>query len=215
MILFEVAIQLGAILAVAIMYWKEFLNGALIKKLIVAFIPTGVVGVLVYPHIKMLFNGIGTIAATLFIGGLIMIAVEYFYTRRASRSMPRDIITLKESLFLGLFQALAVVPGVSRSGSVIIGGLLFNIQREAITKFTFLLAVPTMTIATAYSVYKHLDVFTSPTAVGSLTLGMVISLCVALLVIRYFLAYVRKHSFIVFGLYRMVFAVVVYFSFIA
>jgi undecaprenyl-diphosphatase len=159
----------------------------------------------------MFFQSTWIIVFTLGVGGVLIILVEKWYARKytSGSHVAQEVITFKNALFLGLFQALAIVPGTSRSGATIIGGLLLGIKRTSVTEFTFLLALPTMIVATAYSVYKSRELFTHIDAYTPLLVGTLVSFVVALLVIRFFLAYIRKHSFEVFGWYRIVLAIVI------
>lgn len=208
--LFEITIQLGAIGAVVVTYFKKFFNIELLMKLAVAFIPTGLAGLLLYPHLKTFFENTWIIVGTLSVGGAFIILIEKWYAKKYSGThTPQEVITFKNALLLGLFQAVAIVPGTSRSGATIIGGLLLGIKRTVVTEFTFLLAVPTMVVATAYSVYKNRELFTHVDSYAPLLLGTLVSFGVALVVIRYFLNYVRRHSFEIFGWYRILLALII------
>ena len=203
---FEIAIQLGSILAVLVLFWRQFLDIEVLKRLVAAFIPTGAIGFLLYRFIKDTLIGDPMIVVwALLVGGIIIIAVEH--AKKDSEHAEGDvrIITLKQSFLVGLAQALAVIPGVSRSGATVVGGLLMGIPRTAVLTFSFLLAVPTMLMATAYDLYK------TPEALASgnlelLVLGFLVAFVVALLTIRGALWFVRKYSFTPFGVYRIVLA---------
>lgn len=202
---FEVVSQVGAILAVVVLYFKKLFQVRMIQKLIIAFIPTGVVGLLVFPHIKAWLQNPFLVAVTMTLGGICMLLVEWWYKKELKND---DVLNIKEisytqALILGAYQTIAVIPGVSRSGAMIIGGLTMRLPRKVLTEFTFLLAVPTMVIATLYTLYKkHNELaFTDMTPI---ILGTGISFVIALIVIRYFLAYIRSHSFSVFGWYRII-----------
>lgn len=212
LIAFEIAIQLGAILSVLYMFWKRIFTVAMIKKLIVGFIPTGLAGFLIYPHIKMLLTSPLIVASTLFLGGIVILFVEYIYARakHAGEVALRHEISLKEAFFLGLYQIIAIIPGVSRSGSVIIGGLLMKLDRKILTEFTFLLAVPTMAAATLYSFYKNMDTVVQASNLTPLLVGMLSSFIVATFVIKLFLDYIRKHTFVIFGIYRIIIGIVAF-----
>ncbi len=212
--LFEISIQVGAIGAVAVTYFKKFFNIELLTKLAVAFIPTGIAGLVLYPHLKTFFENTWIIVFTLGVGGALIIIIEKWYMRKftnntVSAHAPRETVTFKDALFLGLFQALAIIPGTSRSGATIIGGLLLGLKRTIVTEFTFLLAVPTMVIATLYSFYKNRELLGGIDSFLPIIIGILISFFVALVVIRYFLNYIRKHSFEVFGWYRIALAIVI------
>ncbi len=205
---FEIVVQLGAILAVIVTYHKKLFKVEMIKKLAVAFIPTGIVGLVVFPYIKYLLGSPFLVAATLVIGGVIILLVEKRYTKQQkNNAVEITTISYKHALILGLFQTLAIIPGVSRSGAMVIGGLLQNISRKVLIEFTFLLAVPTMVIATLYTLLKkHKDL--SLESLSPIVIGTVVSFFVALLVIRFALAYIRKHSFVIFGWYRIIIGII-------
>ena len=201
---FEIVVQLGAILAVVVTYYKKLFKLDMIKKLVVAFIPTGLVGVVVYPYIKYLLQNPILVATMLIVGGIIILFVEYRYDKHThlDKLVTVESISYKNAFMLGLYQTLAIIPGVSRSGAMIIGGLMKGLPRTLLIEFTFLLAVPTMTVATLYTILKkHKDL--SLESVSPILIGTVVSFIVALLVIRFALAYIRKHTFTIFGWYRI------------
>lgn len=203
---FEIIIQLGAILAVVVLYFRSFLNIGILKKLAVAFIPTGIIGLLLYKILKTYFLGSTSIVAwSLFIGGIVLIAFE-LYIRRAP--VPYDEIenmSYRQAFGIGLFQAAAIIPGVSRSAATIVGGMILGMSRVAIVEFSFLLAVPTMAAATGLDLVKSASAFSAADAF-MLAVGFVVSFVVAIVAISYFLRYVRSHTFIPFGIYRIVVA---------
>lgn len=203
---FEIAIQLGSILAVVVLFWRSFLDIAVLKRLVVAFIPTGVVGFLLYSFIKGYLIGNSTIVVwALALGGVAIIAIEWWKRDTARAEGAVTDMTYLQSFLVGLAQSLAIIPGVSRSGATVMGGLLMNIPRTAILTFSFLLAVPTMLMATAYDLYKTPEALMG-TNLSLLAVGFVTAFLVALVVIRVALSYVRKHSFIGFGIYRILVA---------
>ncbi len=208
LVTFEIVVQLGAILAVVAVYYKKLFEIEMIKKLIVAFIPTGIVGVIVYPYIKYLLTGEHSstiVASMLIIGGVIILLVEKRYEKEIEEGKVIEIssISYKNAFILGLFQTLAIIPGVSRSGAIIIGGLLQRLSRKLLVEFTFLLAVPTMTVATLYTILKkHKEL--SLDSVSPIIVGTVVSFVVALIIIQFVLKYIRKHSFTIFGWYRII-----------
>ncbi len=212
LVVFEIAIQLGAILAVLYMYWKKIFTLSTIKRLIVGFIPTGIAGFLIYPHIKFLLTSPLLVGITLFVGGIIILFVEnaYYAWKTNDEIDLHHEVTIKQAFFLGLYQILAMIPGVSRSGSVIIGGLLMKLDRKVLTEFTFLLAVPTMAAATAYSFYKNIDLVMETSNITPLLTGMLSSFVVATFVIKLFLDYIRQHTFIAFGFYRIIVGIIAF-----
>lgn len=205
---FEISIQLGAIAAVLVTYFKKFFNVRLLTKLCIAFIPTGIAGLLLYPYLKVFFTTPLIMILALGAGGILILIIEKWYSRTYNSQNTQGVISLKNAFFLGMFQALAIIPGTSRSGATILGGLLLGIKREVVTEFTFLLALPTMVVATAYSMYKSRDLFMNVDTLMPIFLATVTAFLVALLVIKYFLSYIRKHSFEIFGWYRIALALI-------
>ncbi len=203
---FEIAIQLGAIAAVLLVYWRSFLDVAVLKRIMVAFIPTAVAGYLLYKFAReyLLGNELVVVGA-LFVGGVVMLGVEYAVRNKEKDDGPVTDITYWQSFFIGLWQALAIIPGVSRSGATVVGGLLMHIPRTAILVFSFLLAVPTLLAATAYDLMKNPGVFDGGN-LGLLLAGGAVSFVVALGIIRYALGFVRKYTFVPFALYRIALA---------
>ena len=152
---FEVVIQLGSILAVLFVFWEKLSKNSLNLwvKLCIGFLPAGTFGFLFYSYIKALFAPI-TVSIMLIIGGIAFIALEVFHKERESLIQNIEEITYKQALWIGFFQALAMIPGTSRSGATIIGGLLMGCNRKVATEFSFLLALPAMVVASSYSLYK-------------------------------------------------------------
>lgn len=211
-ILFEIAIQLGAICAVVLMFFKKFLSLVRVKKLAFAFIPTGVAGLFLYPYLKIIFNTPIIIGFTLLIGGIIILFAEHFYRKADEKGevQASHEVSFSQALLLGCYQALAIIPGVSRSGAMIMGGLFHKIERKLLTEFTFLLAVPTMLVATAYSVYKNREVFFGASYdMTPFMVGFATAFLVASFVIKFFLDYIKGHSFVIFGFYRILLGIVV------
>ncbi|RUM59486.1 MAG: undecaprenyl-diphosphatase [Persephonella sp.] len=214
---FEVVIQLGSILAVVYLYrYKIFKNIEIWKRLILAFIPTGILGYLLYKLIKSFFNPY-IVSFMLIIGGIVFILIEYFYKEKEhSIKKPEEVPYIK-AVLIGLFQSLAMVPGTSRSGATIIGGLLLGLDRKTATEFSFLLAVPTMFVATIYDVYKNYQELSFDNWIN-LAIGFLFAFLSAIFSVKIFLKYVSKHNFIPFGMYRIVvgiiFLVLIYLGYI-
>lgn len=205
---FLIAIQLGAIAAVVISYWRSFLNLEILKRLFVAFVPTAIIGFLLYRVIKayLLTNELVVVIALL-IGGILLIALEHVHKEKVGSSESLLTITYKQAFLIGLFQALAMIPGVSRSGATVAGGLLLGLRRVAIVEFSFLLAVPTMLAATGYDLLQTYKTFDT----GNLEIMMIgagTAFVVALIALRFLLAFVKTRSFAPFGVYRIILAVV-------
>lgn len=203
---FTIAIQTGAIAAVLIAYWKQFLDFEVIKRLIVAFIPTAVIGFLLYRLIKdVLLGSPEIVVAALALGGAFIIIVERTRKPGPDPDMPVQSLSYRHAALIGLYQAAAIIPGVSRSGATVMGGLLMRLPRATLLTFSFLLAVPTMLAATAYDIYKTPEVFMGANPL-LLAVGFISAFCVASLVLRYALAFVKRYSFEPFGWYRLVLA---------
>lgn len=206
---FQIVVQLGAILAVVVTYYKKLFKLEMIKKLIVAFIPTGIAGVIIFPYIKHLLENEKLVGIMLLLGGIIILVVERNYAKnKHNEGLEVSQISYKQAFFLGMFQALAIIPGVSRSGAMIVGGLLQKISRKALIEFTFLLAVPTMVVASLYTVLKKHNEL-SLDSVSPIIIGTVVSFIIALFVIRFALEYIRKHSFSIFGWYRIIVGIII------
>jgi len=205
---FEIVIQLGAIMAIVVLYFKKFISSwKLLKKLFVAFLPTAVVGFTLYPLIKnVLLGSSGVTLNALFIGGIALIAIEWYLKRKKTEVKNSSEITYKQALLIGTFQSLSVIPGVSRAAATIMGGLLTGLDRETATEFSFLLAVPTMFAATGYDIYKSRHLIASG---GFLTLfvGTVLSFLFAIIAVKFLIGYVKKHDFTAFGVYRIILAI--------
>ena len=206
---FEIVIQFGAILSVVVLYWKRFLvDLESLKRILAAFIPTAILGFLLYKVIKTYLISSETIIIwALLIGGLILIAFEMFHREKESAIEDIAKIPYTKCIAIGLFQSLAMIPGVSRSAATIIGGLALDLKRSTIVEFSFLLAVPTMLAASALDLLKSGGAF-SASQFGVLGMGFVVSFIVAIASIRFFLNYIKKHTFIPFGVYRIIVALV-------
>lgn len=198
---FEIAIQLGAILAIILLYWRSLLEVETLKRVVVAFIPTGVIGFALYHFLKSyLLGNTVIVVSSLFIGGVIFIIFERLTaTREITAPAP---LTYRQAFLVGVCQAIAIIPGVSRSGATIIGGLALGVERTTIVEFSFLLAIPTMLAATGLDLLKSGFSFT-PHEWLVLLVGLATSFAVALPSVRWLLTYVRQHSFVPFGLYRI------------
>ncbi len=202
--LFTVCIQLGAIAAVVVIYFKRFFQSVnFYLKLFVAFIPAAIFGVLLGDYIdKLLENPLG-VGIALLLGGIIFLFIDNWFTKEEIKST--DDLSLIQALKIGLFQCIALFPGVSRSGATIIGGLSQKLSRKAAAEFSFFLAVPTMFAATVkklYDFYKHAGVPGSD-EIKLLALGNIVAFIVALLAIKFFIGFLTKHGFKIFGWYRI------------
>lgn len=202
---FDVAIQAGSALAVLLMFWKRILGSkAILTKVIIAFIPACVLGLALHEFIKsVLFNSTEIILIALSLGGLALILLEQKQKKPDSGSL--ESITNMQALSVGFFQCLALIPGVSRSAASIGGGLLLGLSRTVATEFSFMLAVPTLLAASALDLYKSGPSLLGPNLL-TFGVGFVTAFITSILVIRWLLGYVRKNSFTMFGVYRIVIA---------
>lgn len=204
---FEVVIQLGAILAVIVLYWRKlFLDTAIMKRIAVALLPAVAIGGIFYSSIKALFASEMTVVAALFVGGVLIILFELLHKERAGAEEDLSILSYRTAFLVGVFQTLSVVPGVSRAGATILGGLALGMKRRATVEFSFLLAVPTMIAATTIDLWKNGASFAS-SEWGVLSVGFVTAFLVAILAVRFFLRFVETNTFIAFGIYRILIAV--------
>jgi undecaprenyl-diphosphatase len=209
---FEVIIQLGAILSVVVLYWKKFWNLDVLKKLVVAFIPTGVLGLTLYKVIKgYLLGNMTVVLWTLLIGGVALIVFERWNVASES-DVDFSEITYTRALLIGLFQSIAMVPGVSRSAATIVGGSLLGIGKRTIVEFSFMLAVPTMLAASVLELLKNRTALEA--GAMPLAIGFVVSFVTAIVAIKSFLSYLKKRDFTAFGWYRIVVAIAFYLVFV-
>ncbi len=200
---FEVSIQLGSILAVVFLYYKRIFHSVeLWKRLIVAFIPTGILGFLLYKIIKSLFSPY-VVSIMLILGGIAFIVLELLYKEKEHHIDQLEKIPYIKAFFIGVFQSLAMIPGTSRSGATIIGGLLLGLKRKTAAEFSFLLAVPTMLVATTYDILKNFNSFQVDDFI-TLGTGFITAFIFAVLTIKLFLKYISSHNFIPFGIYRII-----------
>lgn len=210
---FEIIIQLGALCAVIPFFIRTILRDRpSLYKIIIAFAPTAIVGFLLYKKIKALFDNPIVVIASLFIGGVLLIVLERYIARRAKKEsvlISREI-SFWESFYLGIFQTLAFIPGVSRSGATIAGGLLLNVERAVLVEFTFLLAVPTIAAASGLDILKS-SLTWSLEEIVLLVVGFVTAFICGYISMRWLLRYISHHTFIVFGIYRIVAALVFFY----
>ncbi len=209
---FEIIIQLGAILAVVVLYFKKIISSkTLWKKVLAGFIPTAIIGYVLYHFIKhVLIGNIVVVSCALVIGGLILIAFELFQERKTRDNLSPALvgkslneITMQDAFIVGVIQSLAVIPGVSRSAATIVGGRMIGISRAAIVEFSFLLAVPVIAGAAVLDLIKTPVSFSGNEWV-MLAIGTLVSFIVAIFAVQTFLKFIQKNSFATFGWYRIV-----------
>ncbi len=206
---FEVIIQFAAILAVVFNYKDKFTIKKidLWIKVFLAFLPIGTIGYIFSHQIKELFS-IEIVAVMFIVGGVIFLIVEKFFIKDESQLIDDvEKVTFKQSLVIGFAQVFALIPGTSRAGSTIIGALLVGLSRKASAEFSFLLAMPVMSAVTAYDLLKHYHEFSDAHLV-TLAVGFIVSFLVAYLTIKLFMAFLEKFTFVAFGVYRIIFGVV-------
>ena len=213
---YVIIIQLASILAVIIFFWKKLWSNRLIyfKKLIIAFIPTAIIGFLAYSLVKnFLQESLAIIALALLLGGALMLKLERRYSqgkKEEEKSKELDIgsISYQHCFLIGLFQSLAIIPGVSRSAATILGGLSLGINRRLIVEFSFFLAIPTMIAASFLDLFKGGLNFSSSQGLF-LALGFIASFFVAWFSIKFLLSFIKKYSFRVFAWYRVVLGTII------
>lgn len=212
--LFTIVIQLGAILSVVVLYWKRFFQSIdFYLKLIVAFIPAVILGLLLNDFIDGLLESPVTVAISLIIGGFILLKVDDWFKENekydAENPTAHTEISYMTALKIGFFQCLAMIPGTSRSGASIVGGMTQKINRKTAAEFSFFLAVPTMLGATAKKSYDYYKAGfeLSSDQINYLIIGNVVAFIVALIAIKSFIDYLSKKGFKIFGYYRIFFGI--------
>lgn len=206
---FGIVIQLGAIAAIVWLYKDKLLQGPKVwKNIIIAFIPTGIIGLTVYDYVKNELLGSAFVTVvSLFVGGIAILLIEKFYNTENHVDVEIEDLPVKKALLLGTIQTLAVVPGVSRSASTIFGGMFLGFSRKTAADFSFLLAIPTMMAASGYDLVRTGAQFTQH-EYGVLAVGFVGSFIVAYLVVKQLLKFIQTHTFKVFGWYRIAVAII-------
>lgn len=209
---FEIIIQLGAILSIVVLYFRQFIkNKDVWKRVLVAFLPTAVIGLILFKFIKsFLLGNLYVTLSALFIGGIALVILELLYKEKDHHADSIEKISLRNAFLIGVFQSIAVIPGVSRSAATIVSALFLGTKRKAATEFSFLLAVPTMLAATGLDLVKSNFSYSLNEWI-LLFVGFLGSFIVALIVVKWFLKYIQTHTFIPFGVYRIVVAILFYF----
>ncbi len=217
--LFEVAVQLGAILAVVALYWKKFFDfkrWQFYVKLIVAVIPAIALGALFSDKIDALLESPTTVAISLLVGGIFLLFVDKLFNRPVKQIETEEAISNSKAFFIGIWQCVAMIPGVSRSAATIIGGMQQKLTRKLAAEFSFFLAVPTMCAATGYSLFvKNWGVegaeqkgyeliLSSSDNLYAFIVGNIVAFVVAMLAIRFFIGFLQKRGFRLFGWYRII-----------
>lgn len=205
---YEVIIQFAAILAVILNYSDKFSikKIELWKKLVLAFIPIGAIGFLFHHQIKAMFD-IKIVAIMFIIGGIVFLIAEKFYKETDVSIDDVEKVTYKQALYIGLAQIFALIPGTSRAGSTIIGAMFVGLSRKASAEFSFLLAFPVMCATTGYDILKHYQDFNDANLIV-LGVGFIVAFITAYLTIKLFLKFLEKFTFVTFGIYRIIFGVI-------
>ncbi len=205
---YEVIIQFAAILAVMVIYKEKitFKQIDLWQKLFVAFLPLAIVGYIFKDQIKTLFT-VEVVAWMFIVGGFIFLIVEYFYEEKKAHVTHVEKVNYKQALWVGIAQIFSLIPGTSRAGATIIGGLLVGLDRKTSMEFSFLLAIPVMAAVTGYDLLKHYQDFADANW-GAFIAGFITAFIVAYLTIKLFLAFIQRFTFVAFGIYRIIFGVI-------
>ena len=213
---FNVIIQLGAILAIVVLYWRTFwavLEGMLkgnavswrfVRNILIAFLPSAILGFLLINRIEALLDNGVVVAVALILGGIAILVIEKMVKRSDVVGVAE--MPLKTVAGVGLIQCLAMIPGVSRSGATILGGLSLGVERRTAAEFSFFLAIPTMLGATTLELVKHRDTLmagASGVGFGTVAVGFVVSFIVAIVVVKAFVHYISRHGFAPFAWYRI------------
>jgi undecaprenyl-diphosphatase len=213
---FNVIIQLGAILAIVVLYWRTFwavlegmfrgqaLSWRFVRNILIGFLPSAVLGFLLINKIELLLGNATVVAVALILGGFAILAIEKL-------AKPGEIVGVAEMpldkvIGVGLIQCLAMIPGVSRSGATILGGLSLGVERRTAAEFSFFLAIPTMLGATVLELAKHHDTLlagASGVGMGTVAIGFIVSFVVAIVVVKGFVHYISRHGFAPFAWYRI------------
>ncbi|MGE5384189.1 MAG: undecaprenyl-diphosphate phosphatase [Omnitrophica WOR_2 bacterium] len=202
---FTVNIQFGAILSVIVLYWKRFFqNFEFYYKLLVAFIPAAIIGFLMMDLIDRMLGSVLIVAISLVVGGIILIFADKWF----HKPVENQNISYLSALKIGLFQCIAMIPGVSRSAATIIGGMTQGLNRKTAAEFSFFLAVPTMFAAASYKLLKNYEIISSQN-ISTLLIGNIVAFIVALIAIKTFIALLTKYGFKLFGYYRIVLGLII------
>jgi undecaprenyl-diphosphatase len=215
--LFNVCIQLGAIMAVVVLYYKRFLQSLpFYYKLFVGFIPAAIGGLLLKKHIDVWLERPDVVGYSLLMGGIILLFIDRIFMANEFRNNEeKENISYVKAFIIGCFQVVAMIPGVSRSGATIVGGLSQKLNRKSAAEFSFFLAVPTMCAATAKSLLDEKDFLITHLHESFMLLlvGNVVAFIVALIAIKFFINILTKYGFMVFGIYRIIVGILILIAF--
>jgi undecaprenyl-diphosphatase len=218
---FNVIIQLGAILAIVVLYWRTFwavLEGMLkgnavswrfVRNILIGFLPSAILGFILIKHIEALLGNAYVVAVAFILGGIAILVIERMVKETPVVGVAE--MPLKTVIGVGLIQCLSMIPGVSRSGATIMGGLSLGVERRTAAEFSFFLAIPTMLGSTTLELLRHRDTLmagASGVGIGAVAVGFVVSFIVAIIVVRAFVQYISRHGFAPFAWYRIVAGIV-------
>lgn len=202
---FEVIIQFGAILAVVFLYREKLKwNFNFYKNVTLAFLPTAIIGFLFKDKIDMLLESTTVVAVSLIIGGVVLVAIDKLLKDQTDKDLDA-----KSSIFIGLCQSVAMIPGVSRSAASIVGARFFGLSREKAAEFSFILAIPTLGAATAYKLWKIRDLI-NPSNSVDIGLGVFLSFIFSIIAIKFFITIVNRYGFKYFGFYRIAMGLMIF-----
>ena len=205
---YEVIIQFAAILAVMLIYRDKLTlrKIELWKKLLLAFLPLAIVGFIFKDQIKALFS-VEVVAVMFIVGGVVFLIVEHFYREEKSDTTDVEALSYRQALWVGIAQIFSLIPGTSRAGATIVGGLLTGLDRKTSAEFSFLLAIPVMAAVSGYDLLKHYEDFADANW-SAFLIGFIVAFVVAYLTIKLFLAFLQRFTFVPFGIYRIIFGLV-------
>jgi undecaprenyl-diphosphatase len=211
--LFTVAIQLGAILSVVVLYWRKFFDRSRIQfyvKLVIGVIPALLMGYFFADKIDALLESTTTVIITMILGGVVLLFIDSYFKNPTVET--EEKISFRKAFMIGVWQVIAMIPGVSRSAASIIGGMQQKLTRKLAAEFSFYLAVPTMLAATAYKLLKayksHPEILKDKNNLLALGIGNIVAFIVAMLAIKFFIGYLQKHGFRIFGYYRIIVGII-------
>jgi undecaprenyl-diphosphatase len=211
--LFEVFIQSGAILSVVFLYFNQLKgNFKILKNLFFSFLPTALVGFFLYKVIKnVFFESLSFIGVSLILVGIFFIIIEILVNKKKIVLKKKiEEINIFDALIIGLAQSLAVIPGVSRAGVVILSMLILGYQRDQSAKYSFLLSIPTIFMASFYDLYKSKDILlTNLNRFGILLIGFFVSFIFALISVKWLIGFLKKNSLVIFGVYRLIIGIII------
>lgn len=218
--IFEVSIQIGAIFAVIFLYRKKLINILLkmneqksyefVLKVFLAFLPSAIIGLLFYSVIKSLFS-ITTISISLILGGIIMIFYEKKIYNDRNNIIDISKLSFLQAIKIGLFQVISMIPGVSRSGATILGGMFLNLNRKEAIEFSFFLSIPTIISASIFDIYKNYSLIDTQD-ICQILFGVSVSFIFSIIIVKWFISFISQNNLIIFGYYRIILGFLLFFN---